>query len=481
LPPAIEAVELEEDPEAARSEAPSGATAAPESAAAVTASVPDPAEAKASASAAPTETRAQAPQKATDKKPPDIGPLVYTGSFFSRYELREGYEEHGLGTLTSPRLHREGDTFVYRARFGIETQPVRMGKQAVSVKFVPQAHGTHSTQGTPTTGDSYDLRVQEAYMRLQGSGFRLDLGRFAMDYGDALVIGQSNWSEASRAFQGGRVRLTARDNPDYYTDIFATLVSEGSLSTGSIFSGDQYFYGAYTGLGQLGQGPNVDAYLLGRTWAGASGPSVEDPAVILDQDGATHLTIGGRVTQEISLFDYRLEAGLQFGQSLPPPGAAPQDHLAFQIDGGAGISPLKELRIGLGGTVLSGEEDPNDNVDRAWDELFPTGYASLGYTDVILQRSNILSGNLEVSYKAMGSLLLRSKAYLLARFVENLAGNRYVATEIDTDVIHTIGPGATLRGTYSIFLPSGDYWGADLNPPMGDPIHLFEAQLGYEF
>jgi hypothetical protein len=436
------------------------------------------------AAAEPSEpARRQRPGSVAPRRVPAILPLSYSGSFFTRYELREGYQEHGLGASTQPRLHREGDTFVYRARFGVETEPARVGKHSVGVKFVPQAHGTHSTGGTPTTSDSYDLRVHEAFIRVTGSGFRLDVGRFAMDYGDALVIGQSNWAESGRAFQGGRFRLTAPGNEQYFTDVFATLISEGSLASNAAFSGDQYFYGIYTSLGKLGSGPSVDAYLLGRTWVGASNAVVDGDSepVTADQEGATHLTLGGRAAQSIDVFDYRLEAGIQFGQSPALPGAEPPDHLAFQIDGAAGVSIAHGLRVALGGTATSGDDDPSDDVDRAWDELFPTGHASLGYTDVIISRSDILSGNVELSYQANDSLLLRAKAYALARFVEDPAGNRYVGTEVDTDVIHTLVPGATLRGSYSIFVPDADTWGAEANAQRGDPIHLFEAQLGYEF
>ncbi|HEX2735660.1 MAG TPA: alginate export family protein, partial [Polyangiaceae bacterium] len=267
---------------------------------------------------------------------PSLTPFTYSGSFFSRYELRDGYADHGL---TDPRLNREGDAFVYRARLGIETNPVKLGSgQSVLVKFVPQAAGTHAMGGTPETiGDAYPLGLYEAYIRLKGRGFRLDLGRFMMNYGDGLVIGQNDWHEAGRAFQGGRVRLTSANKPDYYTDLFITLIQEGIAGTKSVFKGDQYFYGMYTSLGELGaKGPILDVYLLGRTFGGLPADDSVTPS-LPGQDGATTLTLGSRIAQAFTHFDYRLEAGVQVGQSQQARGVKPLDRVAFQADGAVGV------------------------------------------------------------------------------------------------------------------------------------------------
>lgn len=411
---------------------------------------------------------------------PSLTPFTYSGSFFSRYELRDGYADHGL---TDPRLNREGDAFVYRARLGIETNPVKLGSgQSVLVKFVPQAAGTHAMGGTPETiGDAYPLGLYEAYIRLKGRGFRLDLGRFMMNYGDGLVIGQNDWHEAGRAFQGGRVRLTSANKPDYYTDLFITLIQEGIAGTKSVFKGDQYFYGMYTSLGELGaKGPILDVYLLGRTFGGLPADDSVTPS-LPGQDGATTLTLGSRIAQAFTHFDYRLEAGVQVGQSQQARGVKPLDRVAFQADGAVGVLPIHDLRLELGGVAISGEENPNDKLDHAWDPLFPTNHAPLGIADVIVQRSNVLSGNLGVRYNATKDVAIDLRGHALARAVKNLEGNRYVGTEGDLSLIYSLGLGTQLRSAYAIFVPDGDYWGKAANPKMGDPIHFFELQLGYYF
>lgn len=424
----------------------------------------------------PTTAEPPAVETPPEEPPPapSVTPLTITGSFFSRYELRQGYSDLGL---THPRLHRDGDTIVYRARLGLATNPLPIGDGSkVSVTFVPQAAGTHATQGTPETiGDYYNLGVYEAFTRLQNDGFRLDVGRFMMDYGDAMVIGNLDWNETARAFQGARMRLSG--DSGYYTDVFATLISEGSGTTGGVFEGDRLFYGIYSGLGPAIGALDLDVYLLGQTFGSIDGVVLDDttdPPTTGDQEGATFFTLGARVKQAIAAFDYHAEAGLQFG-TTPVPGADALDKFAYHADGGVGVTPAPGFRIGVGGLVASGDSDPTDDKSEAWDELFPTAHKFLGLTDAFGSRSNALSGNADLAYKASDALILKLQAHLLARMEDNAAGETFAGTELDTHVVHPMGAGMVLRGMYGVFLPNEDYWGSS------DAVHFLEIQYGIDF
>ncbi len=406
-----------------------------------------------------------------EPKGPSVTPLSVDGSFWTRLEARENYERYA--TLTNPRLHREGDRFVYRARLGLTTNPVGVGHgQAVLVRFAPQAYGTHSTGGQPPTiNDGYDLGVYEAYVRLTSREIDLDVGRFRMNYGDAALIGDLDWNEAGRAFQGGRIRFKGRSG--YYTDVFATLITEGADSTNAIFEGDRYFYGIYTAMGPLIGDMELDAYILSQTWGSVAADPVAGPAT--DQEGASFFTLGARAKQQIDKFDYRAEAGVQLGTTRVP-GDDALDKFAYQVDVGAGFTPVRQFRIGLGGLVASGDDDPNDSTSKAWDPLFPTGHKFLGLTDVFGDRTNALSGNLDVKYQPTDALILKLQGHALMRMeADNASGEKYTGTEVDTHVIHPIGNGALLRGMYGVFVPANGYWGRN------DPIHYVEAQFGYDF
>lgn len=407
----------------------------------------------------------------TPAQKPSVTPLTVTGSFWTRYELRENYERHP--SLTNPRLHREGDRFVYRARLGFETHPVNLGGgQSILVKMSPQAYGTHSTgAGAATIYDGYDLGVYEAFVRLRSRSVDIDVGRFRMDYGDSLVIGDLDWNEAGRAFQGGRMRFKGRSG--YYTDVFATLISEGADLTGGVFEGDRYFYGIYTGVGPLLGDMDLDVYLLSQTWGSVAADP--DGVVATDQEGASFFTLGARAAQKIDMFDYRAEAGVQVG-TAPVPGGNAQDKLAYQADAGVGFRPVKELRIGVGGLIASGDGDPNDDTNSAWDPLFPTGHKFLGLSDVFGDRTNAVSGNLDVDYQPLPSLVLKLQGHALGRLeADAVSGQNYAGTEIDTHVIHPMGHGAMLRAMYAIFIPDESYWG------QPDPVHYLEAQFGFDF
>ncbi len=412
---------------------------------------------------------AEEPPEEPPPAPPSVTPLTITGSVFSRYEAREGYEELGIAPS---RVTREGDTFVYRARLGIATNPVDVGGgKSVSAMVAPQAAGTHSTQGTPETiGDVPNVGFYEAYARLAGSGFALDVGRFRMDYGDALVIGDLGWNETARAFQGGRVRFSGESG--FYTDIFATLIREGSAATQAMFDGDQYFLGVYAGLGPLIGALDLDVYLLSLTTASIPGDAM---AMTTDQEGSSFFTFGARVKQTIDMFDYRLEAGLQVGTTSVPQADA-RDKLAWQVDGGIGISPVKGLRIGLGGLAASGDKASSADKDEGWNQLYPTAHKFLGLADVFGGRTNAASGNFDISFKASDALVLKVQGHALSRLEENAAGEKYQGTEIDTHIIHPIGGGAALRGMYAVFLPNKDYYAG-----LDDKVHFFEAQFGYNF
>lgn len=408
---------------------------------------------------------------AEDQPEPSVTPLTVTGSFWTRYEVRENYERHP--SLVHPRLHREGDRFVYRARLGLQTNPVDLGGgQSIVVKVSPQAYGVHSTGPAPETiADGYDLGVYEGFVRLQGRSLDIDVGRFRMNYGDSLVIGDLDWHEAGRAFQGGRMRFKGRSG--YYTDVFATLINEGADLTGGVFEGDRYFYGVYTGVGPLLGDLDLDVYLLSQTWGSIAGDP--DGAVASDQEGASFFTFGARVAQQIDLFDYRAEAGVQLG-TTPVPGGNARDKLAYQADASVGITPIKKLRIGVGGLIASGDDDPTDDTDTAWDPLFPTGHKFLGLSDVFGERTNAVSGNLDVRYQPLRSLILALQGHALARLEsDNASGDTYAGTEIDTHVIHPMGHGALLRAMYAVFIPSESYWA------QPDPIHYLEAQFGFDF
>lgn len=420
-------------------------------------------------------------------------PFALGASIWSRYEMREGYQEHGL---THARLHREGDYVVSRARLGLKLTPIDAGDGVeVSGAFVPQAAYTwgENTGSAPTVSDHPSLSVYEAYASVGTDRYRVDAGRFMMNYGDALVIGDLGWNEAARAFNGARLHVTPGDKP-FYIDAFATLIGEGRTTSLEPVALDTYFYGAYAGLGPLfAEKFDWDLYVLFYTSAGFDRVPVTNPSDMTmtafgEQDAATETTAGTRLKGKLDLLDYRLEAGVQLGKRAVTPTFAaqnpnPRTKTAYQVDAEVGVTPVKGLRIGIEGLIASGDDLSTTDKDEGYADLFPTGHKWLGLMDVFPQRTNVTSGVLHVKYEASKAFMASVDAHYFARPEAGADGRSGGAGgEIDTNLVYTIGGGASLRGLYGIFLPNTTYWEPKATSPdfAGDPLHFVEVQFGLE-
>ena len=130
----------------------------------------------------------------------------------------------------------------------------------------------------------------------------------------------------------------------------------------------------------------------------------------------------------------------------------------------------------LGSLGRPGDDLATTDKQEGYNELYPTGHKFLGLTDVFGERTNAVSGNIDLLYRPNDDLIFMLQGHALARMEpDNDTGRKYSGTEANAHVIHPIGQGAKLRGMYGVFVPRRQYWGDN------DPIHYFEAQFGYDF
>lgn len=373
---------------------------------------------------------------------------------------------------------------MYRARFGLTTAPMNVGGGIESLlQFTPQASGW---LGETDTIVDYDLGLYEGYLRVQDSAGRVqfDIGRFRMDYGDALVIGDLGWHQTGRAFEGMRARWALGTG---WIDTFFTQVDEGRPLSDAFGAGDRYFYGAYAGLGPLVmEGLALDVYGLGRSSpttvavVSSANPATQAPTV----KSATELTLGARAKQKVEAFDYRIEAGLQLGSrpaaaaTSVPAGAEPPEldavtALAYQVDAEVGVS-VAGLRAGVGALVASGD-DPATDENEGYDQLYPTAHKFLGLSDIFGARTNVFSLNGSLAYKVKNSLTLLAQPHVFWTMQTPAPGvEDYTGTELDLHAIYLLGQGLVLRGMYGLFLSSSD-------GPYRDagPAHYLEVELSF--
>lgn len=440
---------------------------------------------------------------------------VFTGSYFTRYEVRSGYDDLSLSSTTSrPRL-LEGDAFYYRVRFGIGTGLIDLGSRIkVGLQFTPQTTGTFgnlsATPNAPTTVMDANLSLHEGYARVQGLYARVDAGRFEMNYGDSVVIGNLDWNELGRTFDGFRSRFST-SSTSAWLDVFATVLDDGRPdvvrgqtldSSPGISLGDLYFLGAYAGLGPLvGHGLDLDAYALSRVWGDAKEVRLNAQSPVFRREHASDITLGIRAKQRISAFDYRFEGGIQAGRR---PGAAPTattqnppstvDSVrarAFHgdLELGANMAADK-LRIGAEVIYASGDDAKTKGKNEGWDELYPTAHRTLGLSDAWVQggqkRTNTLAGLLHLTVSPLKILTLHTDGMMLARpehSVQYKNQSGLAAAEVDMGGTVTIAKGLKVRTTYALFLPRDKFYTDVLPQPAtshgADPVHFCEVELRY--
>lgn len=409
---------------------------------------------------------------------PSLLPLKIGTDTWSRFEYRDGYDKLGV----SRARFQEGDHTVFRTRLTLQTNPLQLTKTIQGLVYVaPQASGSWGTSGAGGTVGEANLGIYEGYVLFKGETLEAKLGRFSMNYGDAVVIGDLDWHEAGRAFDGAHFRLKPGK---VNIDAFVTQQSEGYAALNQPFLvGDNYFWGVYGQFGPaIAEGFNLDAYVLGKSAAATDittpDPDPTLPPVVTHKDGATHVTLGARVKQAVGMFDYRVEAGLQMGKTVGP-ATENIGKFAYQADGDVGLTFGPKIRIGVGGALASGDDSDTADKNEAWDELYPTTHKWLGLMDVIGFRTNIASGNLKVQVPIGSTTVAQVHAHVFTVLDPGALGyvgdEDFAGYEIDAMVAQKIGEWGYTRGLYGVFLPNSEHYAT------GDPAQFVEVQAGLKF
>ena len=448
---------------------------------------------------------------------PTVRPLAY---MMTRFEHREGYDALGSaralqtsgcygGTGATPLL-ADSDCIHYRARVGLEITNLAIGPDVSAiVRFLPQVAGTWAMTtiglgspggvGASSSGGTVDalLGLHEASLALQlGTVVRAEVGRFEMGYGDAVVIGNLDWNPNARAFDGARLHITPQPS-SWWIDAFWTLVNEGhafSLTGAATNLGfgqaDQSFYGIYAGLGPLLDArptTALDVYALFRQTNNRT-----DVAAMAEREWSLRATIGARLRYRVDIVDFRVEGAFQTGRegalrAVSGAFGSAQTVLAGFAIGEVGVWALEDrLRFALEGNYGSGNAPCTgtgctDSTQEAYDPLFPTAHAFLGYTDVMGQRTNSASGVLHVSGRPLDTLTINLDwhVFVIPERAAGVAGN-YAGQEGNLSLIWTPVPGLRGRAMYGVFLPDTAAW-----RPIGSatyttqPVHFLEVELLY--
>lgn len=427
-----------------------------------------------------TESMAASPDSAKS-------PLTVEVSAFTRLEMRQGYRRLGLvsaregGALTqeladydlpAPYWARFQLPEKYWRRFSEGELQASRARLAVQSAEIPAFNGTNvqfriSPQMTalwrdPTQGKSETaLDVYEGYVRLNGRTARATAGRFAMNYGEGLVIGNLGWHESGRAFDGVHTRLELTKG---YVDTFATTEAQNKEHLGVFAGGDRLFWGTYSNLGAyLTERLELEPYVLGRTIPG--------------DVWKTLLTLGLRIKQTFEWFDYRLESDIQLGRT-----DMPGEVRAYQTEGEFGFGQASRVRVGLGGAIASAEDPDTPDLQEGFMDLYPTGHKFLGLSDVFGPRRNAFAGFANLNVALTPRIDLMATGHAFHRLHTPRGAAYFAGVELDTQFSIRLGKHSSLRALYAVFVPNDDHYRPEVDGfKWGQPAHFFECQVGIEF
>ncbi len=221
-----------------------------------------------------------------------------------------------------------------------------------------------------TLADTEGLDLNRGYFRVKNIGdldFRVDVGRFVMEYGDLRIIGNAEWGNVGRSFDGVRSRY--REEDAYYADVFFTRIRDDGAGIEEV----QDFAGVYAGTESWIDGLDAEAYAL---W-------LRDGERLAGEEGvgrSSYVTLGTRWFGEQSGLDYTGEFAVQTGELRDDDLTA----FALAVEGGYTLEETTgKPRVSLEVAWASGDDDLDDGDAGTFQTLFPNGHLHLGDADVV--------------------------------------------------------------------------------------------------
>ncbi len=310
-----------------------------------------------------------------------------------------------------------------RLRIGLTWNPSEVFKafiegQDARIYFDDQVNET----AVPTIfADALDLH--QAYFVIDCSDIslplKLRLGRQKLIYGQQRLIGAFEWANTARVFDA--VKVTLGNEDDRHVDIFSTRIipvdhhNFNDWSTTGNRNADSDFHGIYYVDRMLIPNTRLEAYGLLRHESEANDEVY---------------SLGTRFEWKTGPFDADGEFVGQFGDF-----GQGMDHEAFalHLGGGYRAKGLNKTRFGLAYNYATGDDDPNDNTHKTFDNLFPTNHLHYGYMDLMSWRN---MHNVELNARTLWGKLDARVAYHL-----------FWLDEEDTDAWFNAGGGQVRNAT----------------------------------
>jgi hypothetical protein len=367
-----------------------------------------------------------------------------------------------------------------RVRLNMKVQPTSW------LKFFFQGQDAHvfwknQNPSVPPFQNIMDLR--QGYVEVGGVEDRamgVRLGRQELAFGDERLIGNTNWLNTARSFDGVRGTFH-RDG--YRVDVFAVSVVKTRDAQFDENTPGNNLYGVYGGLDKLIPKATVQPYFF---WRRQSGVVAEIGTPGISNFG----TLGVRWVGKLPAgFDYGMEIAKQSGSLGTDTISAWAGHwLVGHTFAGARFKP----RLMAEYNYASGDRNRKDGTRGTFDQLYPTAHDKYGLADQVGWKNiEHLRGGVELQLRQKWSTaakysswwladphdaLYNAASTVVARVPAGTAG-RFVGQEIDFVTSYKPIKPMEISGGVGHLFP-----GAFLNSASPGHAYTFPyVSLGYSF
>jgi hypothetical protein len=317
-----------------------------------------------------------------------------------------------------------------------------------------RAWGTEGNTLTDASADQFDLH--QGFVELEHGAVVARLGRQEMALGDQRLIGAVGWTNTGRSFDGARA--LGRSGSVSWTLFWMNVAEFDALLATGVHP-------------QLNQGTSDDGWLLGGFAAAPLGPATAEFTLVADRNAVTDesYTANVRVHGARGPLLYEGAAAYQFGP----------DRSAFLMSGKAGVASGRGTAA-LQVDLLSGDDNPLDVDEKAFNTLYATNHKFYGFMDYILanpQSQGLLDAQLRGSLQLPERRALRVDLHHF-RVAQARGGESTLGTELDVIGTWAFAERAGLEIGMGLFLPS--QLATTVLPGFGaadDPAYWGYAQL----